>query len=455
MPKLIARRTLLRGAGVALSLPWLESFSKAAATENLTEPPLRMAFMFMPNGVRPEHWTPAGDGEDYEITPHLKPLASLKNDFLLLENLWNRNSVGRNGHWPKVPIWLSGGYVQRTAADDLDTGAVSVDQLAAQRIGARTPLSSIELGLDPPRNGIDVAGGGFARMYGSFISWRDRHTPVPKEIVPQLAFDRLFRNNRKSVVSSVNPKDPALLSSLQRDDASVLDVVFEEAKSLKRNGSASDRVRLDEYFESVRSVEQRLEATMRPQKRWINQGKFPLERPAPGIPQTHEEHLRLMLDIFILAFWSDTTRIGTFMFGDAQSSQDYSFLPGVKGNFHGLSHHGNDPATREQYGNIINWNVEQLAYLLNRMKSLDEGGTSLLDNSMIMFGGSLKDGNLHAVENLPLLLAGRGKGALRPGRRLRAPERTPICNLYLSLLDRMGIQEKSFGDSTGRLDGLS
>src|SRR5262245_25524763 len=174
----VTRRTLLRGAGVALSLPWLESVSTAApatTAERLSEPPLRMAFMFMPNGTRPELWTPAGDGEDYEITHHLKPLEPFKNDFILLENLWNRNSVGRNGHWPKVPIWLSGGYVQRTAGDDLDTGAVSIDQLAAQRIGSLTPLPSIELGIDAPRSGIDTAGGGFARMYGSFISWRDGH----------------------------------------------------------------------------------------------------------------------------------------------------------------------------------------------------------------------------------------------------------------------------------------
>jgi hypothetical protein len=458
MPKLIARRTLLRGAGVALSLPWLESISRAApasGAETLSEPPLRMAFMFMPNGVRPENWTPPGDGEDFEITPHLQPLAKFKNDFILLENLWNKNSVGRNGHWPKVPIWLSGGYVQRTTADDLDTGATSVDQLAAQRIGDRTPLPSIELGIDAPRSGIDVAGGGFARMYGSFISWRDRHTPVPKEIIPQLAFDRLFRNNRAPVVSSVNPKDPSLLSALQRDDSSVLDLVLEDAKSVRRNGSASDRVRLDEYFESVRSVEQRLESALRPQKRWINQGKFPMERPAAGTPETHAEHVRLMLDIFVLAFWSDTTRIGAFMFGDAQSSQDYSFLSGVRGSFHGLSHHGNDPVIRDQYGRIIDWHTGQMAYFLEKIKNLDEGGTSLLDNSMIMFGASLKDGNRHAVENLPLLLAGRGKGALRPGRRLRAPEHTPICNLYLSLLNRMGINEKSFGDSTGVLEGLS
>jgi hypothetical protein len=457
MGKQISRRTVLRGAGVALSLPWLESVAPATtpAGDRLSEPPLRMAFMFMPNGVRPEQWTPPGDGEDYEITPHLKPLASFKKDFLLLENLWNKNSVGRNGHWPKVPIWLSGGYVQRTTADDLDTGAVSVDQLAAQRIGRLTPLPSIELGHESPRTGIDTAGGGFARLYGSFISWRDRHTPVPKEIVPQLAFDRLFRNRRGPVVSSLNPKDPAVLSALQRDETSVLDLVLERAHDLRRNGSASDRVRLDEYFASVRDVEQRLDAAMRPQKRWINQGKFPLERPAPGVPESHAEHVRLMLDIFILAFWTDTTRIGTFMFGDAQSPMDYSFLPGVRGNFHGLSHHGHDPVTKGMYGQIIDWHMEQMAYFLGRLKSLDEGGSSLLDNSMIMFGGSLKDGNAHAVENLPLILAGRAKGAIRSGRRLRAPEHTPICNLYLQMLRLMGIQEKSFGDSTGPLAGLA
>jgi hypothetical protein len=457
MFRAISRRTLLRGAGAALALPWLETMAKAApdSAERLSEPPLRMMFMFMPNGVRPEHWVPHGDGDDYEITPHLKPLESLKGDFLLLENLWNKNTIGRNGHWPKVPVWLSGGYVQRTLGDDLDTGAVSVDQLAAQKIGDRTALPSIELGLDTPRSGIDTAGGGFARLYGSFISWRDPKTPVPKEIIPQLAFDRLFRGNRAPVVSSVNPKDPVLLSALQRDDTSVLDLVKDSASSVRRQGSAADRVRLDEYFESVRSVEQRLEAAMHPQKRWINEGKFPLERPAPGVPATHSEHLRLMLDIFILAFWTDTTRIGTFMFGDAQSNVDYSFLPGVKGGFHSISHHGEDPERKEQYGRIINWNIEQLAYFLNRVKSLDEGGKSLLDHSMIMFGGSLSDGNRHTVSNLPLILAGRGKGAIRPGRRLRAPEHTPLCNLYVSLLNLMGIPEKSFGDSTGKLEGLA
>jgi hypothetical protein len=244
MFKPISRRTLLRGVGAAMSRPWLESMSKAAPASaglTLSEPPLRMAFMFMPNGVRPDYWTPAGDGEDHEFTPHLKPLESLKSEFLLLENLWNKNSVGRNGHWPKVPAWLSGGYVERTTGSDLDSGGTTVDQVAAQHLGALTPLPTFELGHDQPRTGIDNIGGGFARAYGSFLSWRDPHTPVPKQIVPQLAFDRLFRNSRAPVVSSVDPKHLSLLASLQRDETSVLDLVMDEAKSVSGRAAAQTR----------------------------------------------------------------------------------------------------------------------------------------------------------------------------------------------------------------------
>ncbi|MBI1356563.1 MAG: DUF1552 domain-containing protein [Acidobacteria bacterium] len=459
MAKPITRRTVLRGAGVALSLPWLESLAAGApvdSSQRLTEPPVRLACLFVPNGVRPEQWVPAGDAEDYELTPHLEPLKSLKSEFLVLENLWNANTVGRNGHWPKVPAWLSGGFVDRTTGGDLDSGGTSVDQFLAQRVGDGRPLPSLELGIDAPRTGIDTAGGGFPRALGSFLSWADPNTPIPKEIVPQLAFDRLFRNRRTPVVSSVNPQDPSLLTSLQRDETSLLDVVLEQAKDLRRKGSGADQARLDEYYESVRAVERRLEASLKPQKRWINEGKFPLDRPAPGLPEEHSEHVRLMLDILLLAFWTDSTRVATFMFGDAQSAQTYEFLEGMpKDSFHGLSHHRDLPDRREQYGRIVTWHVEQLAYFLDKMRGLKEGESSLLDNSMVLYGGSLSDGNRHTEENLPLLLAGRGKGSIRPGRRLRAAEKTPMCNLHLALMERMGVNEKAFGDSTGGLQGLA
>jgi hypothetical protein len=410
--------------------------------------------MYMPNGVVPEYWTPPGDGEQYQITPHLKPLESLRGDFSLLENLWNAKTVGRNGHWPKVPAWLSGGYVERTSGDDLDSGGVSVDQLMAQKIGDRTALPSFELGLESTRSGIDTAGGGFARMYGSFISWRDPHTPVTKEIVPQLAFDRLFRSNKAPVISGLNPDDPRVLSSLQRDETSVLDLVRDQAKALRSQGSSGDRVRLDEYFESVRSVEQRLQASLKPQKRWINQGKLPIERPGPGIPASRQEHMKLMMDIMVLALWSDTTRIGTMMTADAQTNEDFSFIPGVRGGMHSISHHAEEPERKKQYEMCVTWHVEQIAYFLKRLKSLDEGGTTLLDNSMVVFGATIKCGNLHLEHNLPVGIAGGGKGTLKPGRRIRFPHETPLCNLYLSMLQRMEIDEKSFGDSTGTLPGL-
>ena len=275
---------------------------------------------------------------------------------------------------------------------------------------------------------------------------------MPKEIVPQLAFDRLFRNAR-TPVSSVDSQHPSLVASLQRDETSVLDLVLEQAKSLRRKGSSGDQARLDQYFDSVRSVEQRMEAAMRPQKRWINQGKFPLERPAPGLPDSHAEHVRLMLDILLLALWSDNTRIATMMLGDAQSSQDYSFLPGVKGSFHGLSHHRNIEATRVQYEKIVTWNIEQTAYFLKRMKSLDEGGTSLLDNSMVLFGGSLKTATV-TMENLPLILAGRGKGALKRTPPPRAGEDAALQPAPGDAASH-GRDGEIFGDSTGPLEGLS
>jgi hypothetical protein len=439
-----------------MALPWLESLQAATAANRLTEPPLRMAFLFMPNGVNPLHWTPPGDAEaNYPITPHLKPVAHLRGDFLLLENLWNERTAGRNGHWPKVPAFLSGGYVQRSTGKDLDVGGTSLDQYTAARIGYRTPLPSIELGLEAPRTGIDNIGGGFARIYGSFISWRDPHTPVPKEIVPQLAFDRLFRTAKAPVVSGRDPDDPAVAASVERDYQSVLDLVLEDAHRLQRRVSSQDRIKLDEYFESVRSVEKRIENSLQPQQRWINEGKLPMERPSAGIPADRREHLRLMMDILLLSFWTDSTRIGTLMTGDAQSGHDYSFLDGVRGSFHGLSHHRNEEDKLAQYGRIIDWHMEQLAYFLERAKSMREGEASLLDNSMFLFGSTLKCGNTHSIENLPLILAGKGKGTLKPGRRVRAKEKTPLCNLYLAMLQRMGIEEKAFGDSTGVLEGLS
>lgn len=454
MPQPISRRMLLKGAGAALSLPWLEAMApRLSATETLDAPPKRVAFLFVPNGVRSDQWNPPqGEGDGFELSPMLEPLKDVKEELIVLENLWNKQTVGRNGHWPKVPAWLSGGFVERTSGRDINTGGISVDQVLASKIGDRTPLPSLELGVDAAYTGVDNVGGGFTRIYGSHIAWRDPHTPVPKEIIPRLAFDRLFRTKSVPVVSGFNPNQKAVADSLARDDASVLDIVLEDAKSLRKKIGESDRAKLDEYFESVRSVETRMETALKPQKRWINDGRFDLPRPGPGIPEDHREHVRLMLDIMVLAFWTDTTRISTFMLGNAQTGRNFSFLDGVKGSFHGLSHHRNQENERKQYETIVLWHLAQYAYLIDRMRNLDEGGRSLLDNSLVMYGSSIKDGNTHQERDLPLLLAGKAGTNLRTNRRVTSAKETPLCNFYLSLLHHMGVEAESFGDSTGAVE---
>ncbi|MEM6691898.1 MAG: DUF1552 domain-containing protein [Planctomycetota bacterium] len=464
----LSRRSLIRGvtaggAAASMSLPRLEAMEPESiasdsgdpSSQTLDRPPVRTAFLFMPNGVNPANWTPPTiEGSDqYELTPMLKPLEDVRDEVILLENLHHPDLAGGNGHWPKVPAWLSGGFVRRTSGRDMHTGNRSADQEMAAGVGNRTPLPSLELGVDAAYTGVDNVGGGFTRIYGSHIAWRDPTTPVPKEIVPQLAFDRLFRGSRGGpILSGLNPRTREVAESLRRDETSVLDIVMEDAKDLDRRLGATDRAKLDEYLESVRSVERRIEATMRPQRRWINDGRYEVPRPGPGIPRDHKEHVRLMLDIMVLAFWTDTTRVSTFMFGNAQTGRTFSFIDGVKSSFHGISHHQNKPEKLAEYEKIGTWHIEQMAYLFDRMRSLSEGDGTLLDNSMVFFGSSLRDGNKHDTENLPLLLGGRGGGKIRTGRRLTAPERTPLCNLYLTMMQNMGMEIDSYSSSTGPLD---
>ncbi|HBN78331.1 MAG TPA: hypothetical protein DD473_21475, partial [Planctomycetaceae bacterium] len=369
--KRISRRSILRGAGAALALPFLDSMVPALnANEALEKPPLRNAFLFMPNGVNPKNFTPPGDEEKFELTPMLQPLANVKDDIMLLENLWNEQTSGRNGHWPKVPAFLSGGFVVRTSGRDMDTGGTSVDQLLASTIGQGTPLPSFELGVDEAYTGVDNIGGGFTRIYGSHIAWRDPHTPVPKEIIPQLAFDRLFRTGPSApVVSGFSTAHPAVAKSLARDDISVLDLVLEDAHAMRNKVGMNDRAKIDEYLESVRAVERRIENSLKPQKRWINETGYDVKRPGAGIPDKHIEHVQLMLDIMILAFWTDTTRVGTFMFGNAQTGRNFSFIDGVNGSFHGLSHHRDEEDKLVQYEKIGTWHMAQLAYVIEKMRS--------------------------------------------------------------------------------------
>jgi hypothetical protein len=460
----ISRRTMLKGVGAAMSLPLLEAMTPLRL---LAEPgkgatpgkfPVRMAVLYMANGVNPNAWTPKGTGAGFELSPALEPLAPFKDQLLVLTELWNAATNTGDGHYVKTGGFLTGTTITRTTGSNLCSGGVSMDQLAAQRIGNLTVLPSLELGIEPVTTGVDT-NVGFTRLYGSHISWSTPVTPLAKEINPRFAFDRLFRSTAKG-----DARDP-------KDNASVLDAVLEDAKRLRAKVGTADQRKLDEYFESVRSVEKRIEFDAR---RTADEYKAdPLVQkeietlggridsyykdPARASERrgNHTEHVRLMLDIMVLAFWTDSTRIGTFMFANAVSGRSFSFLDGVKGGHHEISHHEKSAEKLEQYKRINQWHVQQYAYMLEKMRSIKEGEGNLLDNSMVLLGAGMRDGNAHDPHNLPILLAGKGGGTLAPGRHLVYGKKTPLCNLYRSMLNRMGTPVEKLGDSTGELPGLS
>lgn len=434
----ISRRTFLRGTGVSLALPLLNAMRPARAAEAV-KPPVRTAFLYFPNGVWQKGWIPEKDGADFDLPFSLTPLAELRSEVLVLSGLDKKHSVGGDGHYAKTANFLTGMKVTKTTGKDLSVGGVSADQYIAAKVGRDTPLPSLELGIDPVVSGIDVAVG-FTRLYGSYISWRDERTPVAREIDPRLAYRRLF--GTKAATSD--------------DDRALLDLTLEDARTLRRRLGRDDQFKLDEYLDSVRAVERQLEYLAKPsEKRWVpvNPAAPPIAvaETATGIPADHQTHVRLMLDLMVLAFWSDSTRVATFMFANDVSPKNFSFVDGVRGGHHDMSHHQKRAEKTEQYQRIVRWHVEQFAYLLNRLKGVSEGNGTLLDGSQVMFGSSLSDGDRHDPNNLPILLGGRGGKAVSPGRHIASPKGTPLCNLYVSILNRAGAPVLAFGDSTGEL----
>lgn len=464
----LSRRHLLKGTGVLMSLPLLEAMRPIRAlAAGESEPhagkagshPTRFAALYMPNGVNAGHWTPTTEGEDFELPSILEPLAAHKKDLLILTHLWNAASNTGDGHYVKTGGWLTSTTITRTTGSNLCAGNTSMDQLIAQRHGNFTPLPSLELGIEPPSTGVDT-NVGFTQLYGAHISWATPTTPLPKEVNPKLAFDRLFRSGRSQRKGGLG------------HDESVLDLVAEDARRLQRELGGTDRQKLNEYLESVRSVEKRIEFETRRQREEVLVDPLarkeierlgqrvdafdPFRDPGKASERgiRHTEQVRLMLDIMALAFWTDSTRVSTFMFGNAVSGKDFTFLDGVKGGFHENSHHEGKADKLEMYRRINRWHQEQFAYFLDRLKSIREGEGNLLDHSMILCGAGMRDGNSHNPENLPLVLAGRAGGSLAPGRHLKYAVRTPMANLHLALLQRAGVDVKKFADSTEALPNL-
>lgn len=445
----VCRRTLLRGAGAALALPWLEammpSFARAsedAVGDNVSDSPIRMAALFVPNGVRQDTWTPEGEGNEFTLSPTLEPLADVKDQLFVLTNLWNQASDFGDGHYVKTSGFLTCTTINKSLGIDLNCNGQSMDQVAAAMSAAHTPLPSLELGIDPVSTGVDT-NVGYTRVYGSHIAWKGPTNPLARELNPRFVFERLFRAAHPSHETA-------------RRDALLLDRVLGDAKELKQRLGASDRQRMDEYLQSVRSIERRLQDQQKNSGTpWKPLASIDVEkRPPAERPDEYIEHVRLMLDMIALAFQTDTTRVCTFMFGNAVSGRNFSFLDGVSGGHHDTSHHQKDEDKLRAYQIINRWHIEQYAYLLDKLRNMKEQESTVLDNSMILYGSGLRDGNSHNPHNLPILVGGRAGGRLASGQHLAYSRDTPLANLYTTMLKAFGCETESFADSTGVLSNV-
>lgn len=417
------RRAFLRGVGAMVALPWLESLqSRELGT---VAPPVRMAILVMPNGVLQSAWKPELDGAGgWKPSFSLEPLAALRSEVTVFTGLANRQSFDGDGHYAKVAPLLTGKKIRRTGGRDLRNG-VSMDQVAAQAIGSATPLPSLELGCDPIYPVEDM---GYSTVYGGSLSWTAPDRPATKLLAPRAVFDRMFRAR-------------ALAGDPLQD--SVLDLVRNDARRLAARVSSRDRRRIEEFEDSLRALERRIDAAEVASRVEID----PALAPATGIPTDYPAHVGLMLDLIALAFETDATRIVTFLMANEVSGRPFPFVNGCAGGFHDYSHHENKDEKQEPYKKINRWHVAQFAALLDRLAKKREGEGSLLDASMLVLASAMSDGNAHDPHDLPVLLAGRGGGAIQQGRLIASERDTPLCSLWLSMLQRMGVAADRFGDA--------
>ncbi len=437
------RRTFLRGTGASLALPWLDAMlptqamAEGVAAGAAAAVPQRLAFIFFPIGAIMPDWKPAGDSGPLNLTRTLAPLAPVKSRINVLTGLAHDKARphgnGAGDHARSAATFLTASIARKTGGADIHVGT-SVDQIAAAKVGHKTRLPSFEIGVDPVRQGNNCDSG-YACAYQSNISWRSPNQPLAKEVVPELAFERLFGKRH----------DP--LRKFGRRDVyrrSVLDAVLADAAQLEQKLGQSDRQKLDEYFTSVREVEQRVDVASRQ-----SQDIPELELPA-GMPAEYTAHIPLMYDILALAFQTDATRIATFMLANEGSNRVYSHV-NVRGGHHELSHHRGDEERIAAIQRIDEYLVTEFARFLGRLQAMPEGEGTVLDNSLIVYGSAISDGNRHQHHDLPIVLAGRGGGAIETDRHLVYPEETPLANLFVGLLDHVGAPVDSFGDSTGKL----
>jgi len=432
----ISRRAVLRGAGVTMALPWLESLKAFGDTTGSDAYPKRFAVLFMGNGVNEDHWDAQGSGADMKLSKTLEPLEPLKHKINVIHGLFHKRAVGHGIHPAQTGCLLSGAEIQKGA---IIHAGVTVDQVIANKIGQETPQSSIVLACEQPMTGYHETN--YSMAYSSHLSWQTADSPVPNEVYPSLAWDNLFENR----------------GSLR--NMSILDRVKEDAESLGRVVGSNDKVKLDEYMTSLREVEKRVDR-MRTNKdkaddlaKQRNKPVFAMDRPANGLPEDFREHTRLMCDMIAIAFQTDKTRVATLLLARDLSALYYPFLE-VREGHHSASHNN----ASDGYERIARFHLSQLAYLAGKLDSMPEGEGTVLDHSCLMWMSNMWIGRKHDNTRLPLVLAGGLGGTIQTGRTLNyldaGDENRKMSSLYLSLMDRMGVKMDQFGDSNTRLQGL-
>ena len=449
MPQPISRRTVLRGLGTAVALPTLEAMSPTrllTAASRDSKPPLRMAFLYVPNGAHMPDWTPQSEGRQFELPPTLARISDHREHVNVLSGLTldgaRAHGDGGGDHARSVAAFLTGAHPRKTNGADIQND-ISVDQATAQYVGDATRFSSLELGLEASAQAGNCDSG-YSCAYASNMSWRGRTNPVAKEIDPTAVFDRLFAG--QTVKETRQAK-----SVREKYRASILDMVREDAERLHRVLPTVDQRKLDEYLYSVREIEKRLTGTT---KLRVTEAGIP-DYPRPsGVPKELAAHAELMLDMMTLAMQTDSTRIMSFMFANAGSNRSYPEI-GVNEGHHESSHHGKSPHKQSNIAAINRFHMDRFKYFLDRLTSTPDGDGRLIDNCMVVYGSGISDGDRHNHDDLPILLAGHGGGRIDAGRHIRYDNGTPLCNLYLWMMHQMGAKADRFGDSNGLLDKLS
>jgi hypothetical protein len=450
----ISRRSALRAAGTAIALPFLDAMIPAFAAPAVVKAatPTRMAFLYVPNGIVMEEWTPAGlEALGVSALPAALPritslIAPYRDELTMLTGLTCNNGRalgdGPGDHGRAGAAYLTGVHPKKSAGRDIWAG-ISMDQIAAKKIGGLTRFASLELGLEDGVQGGNCDNG-YSCAYSNSISWATPNTPIPPEVRPRAVFERLFG-------SADMERNPVKRRRQELYEKSILDMVMEDARTLKGALGGADRNKMDEYLSAIRDIETRIQKV----ERGNQSAAVSFPAPSPSVPADFAEHARIMSDLLVLAFQTDSTRVSTVLMGIEQSSRAFGAELGIAEAHHGLTHHSGDKAKIEKVTQINCYHIKQFAYFLDKMKSVKEGDGTLLDHSMIVYGSGISDGNRHDHANLPILIAGRANGKLKPGRHVRYEAETPMTNLFVSMLDKMDVNVESFGDSNGKLNLLS